>query len=192
MQHQQRNRYTFMDTARLVFSNWSETDTTFAQELWGNPNVTRFISATGSFSEEEVNERLNLEISKQSKFNMQYWPVFQKSDGAFVGCCGLRIYDAEKKILELGFHICEPYWGKGFAKEAATKVISYAFSSLSANMLFAGHHPQNHTSKNLLLKLGFQYTHNELYPPTGLHHPSYRLTLLKHNAAIAKILNSQP
>ncbi len=25
------------------------------------------------------------------------------------------------------------------------------------------------------LKLGFRYTHHELYPPTGLEHPCYRL-----------------
>jgi hypothetical protein len=30
-------------------------------------------------------------------------------------------------------------------------------------------------SRALLGKLGFRYTHDELYAPTGLLHPSYRL-----------------
>ena len=32
----------------------------------------------------------------------------------------------------------------------------------------------------MLHRLGFRYTHDELYPPTGLNHPSY---LLKREAA---------
>jgi len=28
----------------------------------------------------------------------------------------------------------------------------------------------------MLLKLGFSYTHDEFYPPTGLNRPSYLMT----------------
>lgn len=31
------------------------------------------------------------------------------------------------------------------------------------------------TAKQMLLRLGLRYTHGELYTPTGLMHPSYRL-----------------
>jgi RimJ/RimL family protein N-acetyltransferase len=46
---------------------------------------------------------------------------------------------------------------------------------LAASALFAGHHPANRSSRDLLLKLGFRYTHDEYYAPTGLQHPSYLL-----------------
>jgi hypothetical protein len=36
-------------------------------------------------------------------------------------------------------------------------------------------HPENHASEHLLRRIGFQYTHRELYQPTGLEHPSYLL-----------------
>lgn len=39
-----------------------------------------------------------------------------------------------------------------------------------------GDYPHNERSRNLLLKLGFAYTHDEFYEPTGLEHPSYLLT----------------
>ncbi len=42
--------------------------------------------------------------------------------------------------------------------------------------LMAGHHPKNASSQRVLEKLGFRYTHDELYPPTGLQHRSYLLT----------------
>ena len=63
----------------------------------------------------------------------------------------------------------------GLAVEAARAVIEYALTTLGAAGLFAGHHPANEASRRVLIKLGFHYTHDEFYPPTGLNHPSYRL-----------------
>ncbi|WP_245954453.1 GNAT family N-acetyltransferase [Fontibacillus phaseoli] len=82
-------------------------------------------------------------------------------------------YDIEKKIYEIGFHLKSNYWGTGYASEAANAVIHFAFDQMKADNLFAGHNPLNLASKNLLLKLGFKYSHNEFYEPTGLSHPSY-------------------
>ena len=70
-------------------------------------------------------------------------------------------------------HLKEEFWGQGFAKELCTKVIEYAFNEFKASAIFAGHHPNNPKSPNLLKSLGFTYTHDEYYPPTGLNHPSY-------------------
>ena len=74
---------------------------------------------------------------------------------------------------ELGFHVRSPLWRRGYATEAARAVIAFAFGDFGANALFAGHHPENATSRRLLERLGFRHTHDELYPPTGLPHPSY-------------------
>jgi RimJ/RimL family protein N-acetyltransferase len=52
----------------------------------------------------------------------------------------------------------------------------YAFHTLGVKALFAGHNPGNTASRRVLEKLGFRYTHDEYYPPTGLKHPSYILT----------------
>ena len=67
------------------------------------------------------------------------------------------------------------FWKPGFAKEAAIVVIEYGFGTLPADRLFAGDHPANHVSRQLLLRLGFVQTHEELYPPTGLMNTSYLL-----------------
>jgi RimJ/RimL family protein N-acetyltransferase len=53
----------------------------------------------------------------------------------------------------------------------------YAFRSLKVKALFAGHNPKNLSSRNLLINLGFNYTHDEFYEPTGLEHPSYLLNV---------------
>ena len=141
--------------------------------MWGDPEVTRFIG--GPFSDEQVRERLAREIATCGEHGMQYWPVFLLGSGEHVGCCGLRPYDLAKGVLELGCHVRRTHWRHGYAQEAARAVIGYAFESLGASALFAGHNPANESSRQLLSKLGFRYTHDELYAPTGLHHPSYLL-----------------
>lgn len=98
---------------------------------------------------------------------------FELSSGDLIGCCGLRPYRGGK--YEIGFHLRPQFWGKGYATEAATAVIDYAFSVLKAEALFAGHNPNNVASSKVLLKLGFRYIGDEFYEPTGLYHPSYEL-----------------
>ena len=88
----------------------------------------------------------------------------------------MRPYRPELGIHELGVHIRPAFWRQGFASEAARVVIAHALERLHARGLFAGHNPANASSRAMLLKLGFRYTHDELYPPTGLMHPSYLLT----------------
>lgn len=88
----------------------------------------------------------------------------------------MRPYDYENNIFEIGIHLKKKYWGKGFAQESCSAVMEYAFKTLKVNALFAGHNPKNIASAQLLKKLGFRYTHDEFYPPTGLHHPSYLMT----------------
>jgi len=163
----------FLTTDRLGFSHWQQSDGDLAKLLWGDPEVSRYITASGVFSEEEISARLRLEIENQKNFGVQYWPLFSLQSGELVGCCGLR--PKGDGCYELGFHLRPMFWSKGLGHEAASAVIDYAFSVLGAQLLTAGHNPNNERSRRLLLKLGFAYTEHRLYPPTGLMHPSYLL-----------------
>lgn len=163
----------FLRTARLGFRCWSKDDLPIANDLWGDAEVTRLIG--GPFSEEQVRQRLDRELASMREHKIQYWPLFLRDGEEFVGCGGLRPYKPAEAILELGFHLRRHFWGQGLAEEAARAVIAYAFAALGAKALFAGHHPQNQASRKLLAKLGFAFTHEEFYAPTGLQHPSYIL-----------------
>ena len=44
----------FMQTDRMGFSKWSTGDLPFAQLLWGNPKVTKYICANGSFDDCQI------------------------------------------------------------------------------------------------------------------------------------------
>nr|WP_281372466.1 GNAT family N-acetyltransferase [Granulicella arctica] len=162
-----------MTTDRLGFSQWNEADLALAMTLWGDPRVSSLIG--GPFTPDEVGERLSREIEMMSAYKVQYWPVFSLQTHELVGCAGLRPYRSDEQIFEMGVHLRPDYWSQGFAQEAARAVIDFAFETLGVQGLFAGHHPENVASGRFLPRLGFRFTHEEFYPPTGLHHPSYRL-----------------
>jgi ribosomal-protein-alanine N-acetyltransferase len=163
----------FLTSERLGFGHWLTSDLSLACELWGNAEVTSLIG--GPFTAEQVEQRLNREIASMRAYNVQYWPVFLLESDQHAGCAGLRPYRLDQQVYELGFHFRPEYWGRGLAQEAGRAVIAYAFEQLGASALFAGHHPDNAVSARVLAHLGFQFTHEEFYPPTGLKHPSYLL-----------------
>ena len=167
------NRPYFLKTERTGFSEWTENDIDLATLLWGNPAVTKYICAAGRFTDQEIRDRLAKEIENKNRYHVQYWPIFSLETGEFIGCCGLRPYEAELPAFELGAHLRPEFWGRGIATEAAHAAIRYAFDHLAAKNLFAGHHPNNIGSKNLLTKLEFQYIGDHFYAPTQLYHPSY-------------------
>jgi RimJ/RimL family protein N-acetyltransferase len=165
-------------TDRLAFRAWRAEDWPLAKALWGDPRGSAFIG--GPLSEDKVRERLETELKQRREHGVQYWPIFLTESGEHAGCCGLRPYDVPRGVFELGFRLRPKHWGKGLATEAARSVVKHAFDTIGLLGLFAGHHPQNSASKRVLQKLGFVYTHDELYPPTGLQHPSYLLTVAEY------------
>ena len=176
----------FLKSRRLGFRNWSMDDLDLAYGLWGDFEVTKLFDARGPLSKEQVKDKLVQELATLSAHEIQYWPVFLLESGEHIGCAGLRPYDIAKGIFEIGFHIRSNHWQKGYATEAARAVIDYAFTCLNVKALFAGHNPKNLSSRRLLLKLGFHYTHDEFYEPTGLDHPSYLLTAGEYGAISRK------
>lgn len=149
----------FLKTGRLGFRTWREDDLDLAVGLWGDFEVTRWFDRRGPLSREQVRDRLERELATQRQHGVQYWPLFLLRGDGHVGACGLRPYDIEKGILEIGFHIRPDHWGKGYATEAARAVIKHAFDECRVKALFAGHNPKNEASRRLMKKLGFP-----LYP----------------------------
>lgn len=164
----------FLRTSRLGFRNWAPHDLPLAFSLWGDPEVTRLNG--GPFSEDKIKARLQTEMANFAAQQVQYWPMFLLADNDFAGCCGLRPYELEKGIFELGYNLRTVYWKQGLAIEAARAIVAFAFQQERVRALFAGHHPENSASKLILLKLGFQYSREELYPPTGAMEPVYFLS----------------
>jgi RimJ/RimL family protein N-acetyltransferase len=76
------------------------------------------------------------------------------SSGALVGCVGLRVDETHARA-ELGYWIGVPYWGRGYATEAARRVVRFAFESLDLNRLDSSCFARNAASARVLEKSGF-------------------------------------
>ncbi|HEY6994123.1 MAG TPA: GNAT family N-acetyltransferase, partial [Xanthobacteraceae bacterium] len=78
-----------------------------------------------------------------------------------LGACGIAKLDGERP--EIGYWLGVPFWGKGYATEAARAVIDHAFGDLGYDHLLGGARVSNPASRRVLEKCGFQWTGVGLY-----------------------------
>jgi RimJ/RimL family protein N-acetyltransferase len=97
-------------------------------------------------------------------------------DGVLIGACGVNPRGGEP---EIGYWLGVPYWGKGYATEAARAVVDHAFGELGFEALQAGARVSNPASRRVLEKCGFQWTGVRLIRIRAIHSaaPSDRFRL---------------
>ena len=78
------------------------------------------------------------------------------SSGRLCGGIGLDP-DNEHRCAELGYWIGVPFWGNGYATEAARAVVRYGFEQLGFNRIYAAHFGGNDASGKVLRKIGMRY-----------------------------------
>lgn len=81
--------------------------------------------------------------------------------GTVLGCCGMAKLDGEHP--EIGYWLGVPFWGKGYATEAARAVIDHAFGDLGYELIVGGARVSNPASRRVLQKCGFEWTGVGLY-----------------------------
>jgi [ribosomal protein S5]-alanine N-acetyltransferase len=79
-----------------------------------------------------------------------------RHDGRLCGGVGLHP-EAQHNRAELGYWLGVPYWGNGYATEAATAVVRYGFEQLKLNRIFATYFTHNPASGKVLRKIGMKY-----------------------------------
>jgi RimJ/RimL family protein N-acetyltransferase len=72
-----------------------------------------------------------------------------------MGAIGVRV-DARHAHAELGYWLGTPYWGRGYATEAAEALLQYGFGTLGLHRIFAHHFVRNPASGRVLQKIGMQ------------------------------------
>jgi RimJ/RimL family protein N-acetyltransferase len=69
----------------------------------------------------------------------------------------LRGRDYQGREVEIGYWLGRPYWGKGYATEAATALAAFG-AELGYGPVVANHFADNAASARVLQKAGFAYT----------------------------------
>ncbi|MEQ1653510.1 MAG: GNAT family N-acetyltransferase [Hyphomicrobium sp.] len=75
-------------------------------------------------------------------------------NGELIGICGYTLEG--NRAAQLGYWIGQPYWGQGFATEAAHALIDYGFMKGGVRRFIGRHFTDNHGSARVIQKLGFR------------------------------------
>ncbi len=82
--------------------------------------------------------------------------IIIKESQKIIGDIGLHFFDIENQQVEIGFTLSKNYQNKGFASEAVTEVLSYAFKDLKKHRIMASIDPENIAAERLLKRIGFR------------------------------------
>lgn len=82
--------------------------------------------------------------------------VVLASNGSLCGGVGLKPA-AEHQRAELGYWVGVPYWGNGYATEAARAMLRYGFETVNLHRILATHVKHNPASGKVLVKLGMRH-----------------------------------
>ena len=146
-----------IETERLRLRNWTPADVAPFIRHTNTPAVMRWLGGvkTAEALETVVRERL---MAWQERYGHTFWVVERKADDALLGFCGLKIADdAGSPVegeLEIGWRLREDVWGRGFAREAATASLDFAFAKLRAPQVVALTVTGNAPSWGLMERLG--------------------------------------
>ena len=142
-----------LDTARLRLRAYREADIAELVPLIGAREVA---STTGRiphpYTVEDAKEFL-AKIETDREVNLA---VTLRDGGCLIGGIGLRLVEQHRQA-ELGYWLGVPYWGKGYATEAAQEMLRYGFEQLNLHRIFATHFMHNPASGRILQKLGMRH-----------------------------------
>ena len=152
---------TIFETARLLARQWVPTeDAEQAFEMYGDPMVTRFL---GRGQVEHSIEITCARLNRYSKLNDGFGSLalVEKHSARIVGTVFLKQLPDNLGQLtpdyEVGWHLRQASWGKGYATEAGRGAFEYGFSVLRLPVLYAVVNPANVASMRVAQRLGMSW-----------------------------------
>ncbi|MCF7809137.1 MAG: GNAT family N-acetyltransferase [Candidatus Marinimicrobia bacterium] len=149
--------YPELKTRRLLLRKFQRSDAPQVQALAGARSVARSTLLIPHPYEDGLAEAWI--DTHQSNFDAGTGLIFAlcglKSD-ELIGAMDLTI-STEFNHAEIGYWIGEPYWGNGYATEAAETMLTYGFTELNLNKIFAHYMTDNHASGRIMQKIGMEH-----------------------------------
>jgi RimJ/RimL family protein N-acetyltransferase/class 3 adenylate cyclase len=157
-----------LETERLILRAPVPEDAEPLAPMYADPEVMRYLGEGRTLSRDETERSVNRMIEGWKADGFGLFTTVRKEDGVVIGRVGLIVWDPETwqttranaegpTELEVGYTIGRPYWGNGYATEAASAARDYALEQLGAHRLIALIIHGNDASENVARKLGFEY-----------------------------------
>lgn len=146
-----------LDTPRLCLRTIEADDAPFYLALINDPSWIRNIGDKGIRTLQAARAAIvEGPCAMQQRLGFSLYLIVRRSDQAPLGLCGLIKRDALPDV-DIGYAIAPPYWGQGYAYEAAQAVMAYAHDALGLQRLLGITAPENIGSNRLLRKLGLHF-----------------------------------
>ncbi|MDY7227604.1 GNAT family N-acetyltransferase [Hyalangium rubrum] len=146
-----------LDTDRLILRELTLEDAPFILELVNEPSWLRFIGDRGVRDLDGARAYLQKgPLVMYASHGFGLYRVERKEDGTLMGMCGL-IKREGLPHADIGFAFFPRFWGQGYAREAASAVLSHSRTKLGLEHVLAIVDPDNQSSIKLLETLGFRF-----------------------------------
>jgi ribosomal-protein-alanine N-acetyltransferase len=144
-------------TARLLLRPYTLTDATDVQRLAGDRDIASTTASIPLPYDDGVAEQWIATHHRRFEQGTGLdLAITRDPDGALVGAIELR-FEPEHDRAELGYWIGKPYWGRGYATEAARALVRYSFDTLGLHRIYARHFTRNQASGKVLQKIGMTH-----------------------------------
>lgn len=168
-----------LTTRRLRLRIWRRSDIVRYDKHCNTPEVMAWLG--GVMTPHQL--RLEYEyFRRQHRHNgFTFWVMERKFDNALIGFCGIvRVDEPLSTVLgevEIGWRVRSDMWRRGYAFEAACKVLEVAFGMLAIPQIVSRVAPCNIPSQGLMRKLSMTRYRRRDYIDPADHTPLlvYRL-----------------
>ncbi|MDE1937411.1 MAG: GNAT family N-acetyltransferase [Alphaproteobacteria bacterium] len=141
-----------LETERLILREYRPEDFEAFAAIMADPDVTRYLHGQ-PMARSDAWRLLAGSIGHWTLRGYGTWAVERKTDGAFIGRVGL-VNPEGWPGLEVGWTLGKPYWGNGYATEAARASLGYAFLTQPVDRMLSCIDPHNKASQAVALRLG--------------------------------------
>ena len=151
MEHKGTKR---LETERLILRPFRLEDAESCVRNWAaDPEVYRYISQEAQTAK-DVYDWLSTADEAYASPETYYWAIVEKSKGEVIGEIFVDDFGSRNRWCELDWKIGRPFWGKGYATEAASAVLRYSRDRVGFHRIQAKCCVENRASERVMHKLG--------------------------------------
>lgn len=147
-----------LETERLILRPWGDDDQDAMAAIFGDADTVRYVGKgyQRGFTPEETRKMIARMRAHYENHGIGIWPMILKKTGTLVGECGLFPVDGTADT-EIAYVLAKPARGHGYAVEAASGVLAYAFETLALPRVVAFVHAGNARSIAVIRRLGMRF-----------------------------------
>lgn len=147
-----------IETARLRIRSYRDADLADLVALAGNWEIARWVGTIPHpYTEADGRDWIARVQENHATGRPRRFAIALKETDRLIGGVGLDGTTGDgSEEAALGYWVGKPYWGNGYAREAATAVINYGFETLDLETIRAYTDPDNAASQKVLLHCGLQ------------------------------------